>query len=83
MEWIQIDLPTPGKGTHITGYTIKHEAVKGYSLRMGYDNNIVVVPWKKDYEDMLKELHNLLEMQKSGISFWLNKTTRCISTNKR
>lgn len=81
-DWIQIRLPVPGKDTHTQGYIVNHDLLKGYSLHLGYDESIVIVPYKQEYEDLLKELHKLLEMQKSGIGFWLNRTTRCISTNK-
>lgn len=81
-DWIQIRLPVPGKDTHTQGYIVNHDAIKGYSLHLGYDESVVIVPHKKEYENMLKELYNLLEMQKTGIKFWLNRTTRRISTNK-
>ena len=81
-DWIQIKLPYPTKGTETAGYIVNHDAVKGYSLHLGYDESVLVVPHKRYYEDLLKELYHLLEMQKTGIQIWLNRSTRCISTNK-
>lgn len=83
VDWIQIKLPYPVQGTETAGYIVNHDAVKGYSLHLGYDESILVVPHKRDYEDLLSALHYLLEMQKAGIQIWLNRTTRCISTNKK
>jgi len=77
-----IKLPYPIEGTETAGYIVNHHAVKGYSLHLGYDESILVVSYKRDYEDLLKELHHLLEMQKAGIQLWLNRITRNISTSK-
>lgn len=81
-DWIRIQLPYPVEGTETQGYTVDYKAENGYRLLLGHDNSIVIVSWNRDYEDLLKELHKLLEMQKSGIQIWLDRNSRRISTNK-
>lgn len=82
MTWIQITLPIPQPSGPPSGYVIKYDRQKGYSLRLGSNSLIEVVPWKHDYEAMLKALYDLLEMQKSGIKLWLNPRSNNICTNK-
>jgi len=81
-DLIPIKLPYPVEGTETAGYIVNYDEIKGYSLHIKYNQDVVVVPYKRDYEDLLKELNHLLEMQKSGIQLWLNRMTQKITTDK-